>query len=115
MNRSTATCVVVESTPTLRTKYSMQITMESGRKMCQTMNQKLSKVNDVDAITIRIAPTVSVSDPKATHTILLELTACTIKGPDLWDICAVLNVSGSMCSSAAVQEEDKQCLAIRRG
>eukprot|EP01083_Nonionella_stella_P244787 851530_1 len=73
-----------------------------------------SKVNDVDAITIRIAPTVSVSDPKATHTIVLELTASTIKGPDLWDICAVLNVSGSMCSSAAVQEEDKQCLAIRR-
>jgi len=78
---------------------------EEDEKQGSVDKDKAANAQDV---TIRIAP-ASV-EKKQGHddifNVVLELTGSEKRGRCPVDICAVLDVSGSMCSSAAVQEDD---------
>eukprot|EP01083_Nonionella_stella_P089413 249474_1 len=65
-----------------------------------------SKSNDNgNSISIRIEPIAGDTNDANIRNIVLELTTPAKKRVPV-DICAVLDVSGSTCSSAAVQEDD---------
>eukprot|EP01083_Nonionella_stella_P239213 837495_1 len=66
-------------------------------------NDEKKKDNNCD-ISVRIAPATAVDNN--IQNIVLELCGSVDKGRCPVDICAVLDVSGSMQLSAAVQEED---------
>jgi len=57
-------------------------------------------------VSVRIAPARRVNDNDNVYEVVLQITGDNERGRCPVDICAVLDVSGSMCSSAAVQEDD---------